>query len=338
MRIGTAGHIYEWLGDWATLPDSASARTGWAHPGLAVTATNEIITFHPGDPTVLVFDQDGTLRRTIATGLTEGHGITLTREGATDYLWIADSGAKRNPQTGYGYSGGTAVGQVVKMTLDGRIVLCLERPHLEIYRDGVYQPTSVAVNEERFGGNGDVWVADGYGQSYIHRYCRFSKDGEYLNSISINGEEGGGRFSTPHAVWIDTRKAEPELYIADRSNHRIQVYDVEGTFKRVIGADFLSSPSAFARDGDFLIVAELRARLSILDGDDRLVGYLGANEDVCTMAGWPNMLDATGTPTRTNRLEPGKFNSPHGIGVDADGNIYVAEWLIGGRMTKLVKV
>jgi hypothetical protein len=303
---------------------------------VAVTTANEIITFHPGDPSLLVFDQKGELLRTIETGLTEGHGITLTRQGDTDYLWIADTGAKRNHRTDYGYQQGPAGGQVVKLTLDGRIALTLERPNLEIYREGKYQPTSVAVNEERFGGNGDVWVADGYGQSYVHRYSRFSKNGEYLNSI--NGEEGGGRFATPHGVWVDARKAEPELYIADRSNHRIQVYDVEGTFKRVIGADVLSSPSAFARAGDFLIVAELRARLAILDGDDRLVGYLGDNSAVCTQEGWPNMLDARGIPTRTNRLVPGQFNSPHGIGSDAAGNLYVAEWLIGGRLTKLARV
>src|SRR5437868_10033678 len=66
-----------------------------------------------------------------------------------------------------------------------------------------------------------------------------------------------------HLHSFPTRRSSdlPELYVADRSNHRIQVYDVEGAFKRVVGADFLSSPSAFARDGDLLIVAELRARL-----------------------------------------------------------------------------
>jgi hypothetical protein len=336
MRIEVGGRTYTWLDNWAKLPDTASARTGWAHPGLAVSAADEVFTYHPGDPQVLVFDRDGALLRSIATGLTEGHGITLSREGDVDYLWIADSGAKRRPDADYGYHHGPSGGQVVKMTLDGQVVLTLETPLLDVYREGRYQPTSVAVNEERFGGNGDVWVADGYGQSYVHRYRRFSKRGEYLGSIS--GEEGGGRFATPHGLWIDTRKAEPELYVADRGNHRIQVYDVEGAFKRVVGAEFLSSPSAFARDGDFLVVAELRARLAILDGDDRLVGYLGDNEAVCAKPGWPNMLDDRGIPTRTNRLAPGKFNSPHGVGVDGDGHIYVAEWLIGGRMTKLVRV
>jgi hypothetical protein len=68
------------------------------------------------------------------------------------------------------------------------------------------------------------------------------------------------------------------------------------------------------------------------------MGYLGENEAVCAEPGWPNRLDARGIPARTDRLVPGKFNSPHGVGVDADGNLYVAEWLIGGRLTKLLKV
>jgi hypothetical protein len=192
----------------------------------------------------------------------------------------------------------------------------------------------VAVFEERAGGNGDIWVADGYGQNYVYRYSRFSKAGEYVGSI--NGQEGGaGPFQCPHAIWIDLRKPDPELYVADRTNRRIQVYDLEGKWKRVFGADFLLSPSAFARQGDFLIVAELHARLTVIDPEDRLVCYLGRNEAVAELEGWPNMKGPDGVPARTTRLEPGKFNSPHGITTDNAGDVYVAEWLIGGRTVKL---
>src|SRR5438309_11947788 len=91
----------------------------------------------------------------------------------------------------------------------------------------------------------------------------------------------GGAFATPHGLWFDTRKAEPELYVADRSNRRIQVFDPEGQFKRSFGQDFLSSPSAFVLlDDDTLVVAELRARLALVDRDDRLIGYLGDDEAV----------------------------------------------------------
>ena len=153
----------------------------------------------------------------------------MTREGDAEYLWIADTGAKRRPEYGYGYApgAGKVSGQVVKMTMDGRVVLRIGEPDLPIYREGKYSPTSVAVYEERWGGNGDIWVADGYGQDRVYRYSRFTKNGEYVDSIG--GSEGGaGGFRCPHGIWIDLRKPDPELYIADRTNRRIQVYDLEG--------------------------------------------------------------------------------------------------------------
>ena len=174
----------------------------------------------------------------------------------------------------------------------------------------------MAVFEERFGGNGDIWVADGYGQNFVYRYSRFARNGEYLGSI--NGSEGSaGPFQCPHSIWIDYRKADPELYVADRTNGRIQVYDLEGKFKRAFGKDFLVSPSAFARQADCLVVAELHARLAILDPEDRLVCLLGRNEEVSRMDDWPNMKGPDGVPVRTTRLEPGKFNSPHGVATDS---------------------
>ena len=86
-----------------------------------------------------------------------------------------------------------------------------------------------------------------------------------------------------------------------------------------------------------MIVAELEARLAVIDIDDRLVTYLGENTSVVDVDGWPNNLNEEGEPVRTRLLEPGKFNAPHGVATDADGNIYVAEWGIGGRYEKLLK-
>ena len=243
--------------------------------------------------------------------------MEIVKESNTEYLFLAD-----NESCG-----------VVKTTLDGEAVLDIERPDIQVYAEGgKYAPTDVAVNQEKDGGNGDVYVADGYGSNYVHRY---NKTGEYISSI--NGEEGeAGRFATPHGVWVDTRKPEKELYIADRMNGRIQVYDLEGNYKRVFGrapgADWLHSPSSFAQTGEFLITAELRgSRITVLDMNDELVCYLGENHGAFKLnPGWPNVPHET--------LIPGKCSSPHGIAADSDGNIYSAEWLIGGRINKLAKV
>jgi hypothetical protein len=279
------------------------------------------------------FDGDGNLESSWDGGLTEAHGMVLVVEDGVDYLWIADQGSKRIPDGGYQYVADSKGWQVVKTTLDGRTVATMPKPDLPIYHGARYAPTWVAVYEERHGGNGDVWVTDGYSQNQVHR---FRKDGSYVGSIS--GEEGkAGAFKTPHSIWVDVRKSEPELYVADRSNRRVQVYDLEGKYKRVFGEDFLTSPSGFAVDGDHLIIGELRARVTIVDENDRLICHLGGNDAVCSVDGWPNVKNAAGIPTRTHLLEPGKFNSPHGIAADAAGNIYVSEWLIGGRSIKLEK-
>jgi len=190
----------------------------------------------------------------------------------------------------------------------------------------------VAVVEERLGGNGDIWVGDGYGESYVHRYDR---RGTYLGSLS--GEEGGGRFKGPHAVYVDRRGWEPELYIADRANARIQVYGLDGQFHRLIEG-FLSRPTWFAPDGEFLVVVEFTPpRLTILDGKDRLVGYLAEGPVIIDRPGWPNELDSEGK-TRRPSLRPGQLNSPHTVAVDSNGSLYVSEYLIGGRMPKLQKI
>ena len=167
-------------------------------------------------------------------------------------------------------------------------------------------------------------MADGYGESYVHR---FSKAGDYLGSI--NGQEGrAGAFDQPHAVFFDTRKSEPELYVADRRNGRVQVYDSDGAFKRAFGSEFLKTPGAFDVVGEFLVIGEHRgARLTIVDAADNLVSYLGENAGVPDTEGWPNVP--------RDIVKPGLFNSPHGLAADDDGNLYVVEWITGGRTVKL---
>ena len=113
------------------------------------------------------------------------------------------------------------------------------------------------------------------------------------------------------------------------------MYDTDGRWLRTVGEGFLNSPSAFVTDGPNIVVGELYARLAVVDMDDRLVGYLGEDDQARQRPGWPNGLGPDEQPARNPNLQPGRFNSPHGLASDADGNIYVAEWLIGGRMIKL---
>lgn len=332
--VGTDDHRYSWLDGWGRLPDHDHVHHGWAHHGLVLTRAGEVIGFHPNGGALLAFDLEGNLLREIPCDIVEGHGLTLVEEDGDELLWIADPRVKGRRDDDGRYVTDLPFGpqgRVVKVSLvDGSIVQELRSPEQE-----VYLPTWVAVDEERFGGSGDVWVADGYGTSQLYRYDR---DGELLATID-GTESGAGRLNCPHAILIDRRRDEAELYVADRTNARVVVFGLDGSFRRTFGEGWLTSPSALATHGEHLVIAELRARVVVLDGDDRLVVALGENEEACDRPGWPNSLGGDGSDpallVRNLHLEPGKFNSPHGIAVDGGGNVYVAEWLIGGRMTKL---
>ena len=310
MRIGTGAHTYEWIDNWARIPETESGRENGRTHGVVVTGAGTVLVFHQAKPAVLIFDKDGTLLDAWGDRFPGAHGMTLTKEDGAEYLWLTDQHSA----------------EVVKTTLDGTTVMNLQRPDIPLYKDGTYSHTWVAVNEERHGGNGDIWVTDGYGMGYVHR---FDRTGRYLHSI--HGMEGGpGAFQCPHAISIDTRRGKQELYVADRGNRRFQVYDLDGHFKRSFGADFLSSPCGCITHRDLLMVPELNARLAVLNDRDELVCYLGENEAVCTSPGWPDF--------RGEMLMDGKFNSTHAMAADGHGNLYVVEWIIGGRVTKLEKL
>ena len=81
--------------------------------------------------------------------------------------------------------------------------------------------------------------------------------------------------------------------MADRANRRVQGYDLAGEFRKAFGTGFLTSPSGFVTYGDVMLVAELCARLTLLDVNDNFVAYLGDNDAICTNDGWPNSIVRT---------------------------------------------
>jgi hypothetical protein len=310
MRVGSGDHTYDWIENWAVIPDSPEGRANGRTHGVVVTDDGCVVIFHVGNPAVLIYDRNGSLTNAWGNRFPGAHGLTLVKENGAEYLWLTDY----------------VTGEVVKTTLDGETVLSLPFPGFKGFDDPKYAPTWVTVFEEGAGGNGDVWVADGYGAAYVHRYDR---NGNYLNSI--DGTAGAGKFRHPHGIHIDTRKREPELYVADRMNRRIQVFDMEGRFKRVPSELPDASPCAFIPDGDFTLIPEApyRARITVVDPADQIVCTLGENDSVCARDGFPN---------DRSLMEPARFVAPHSVAADAKGNLYVVEWVTGGRITKLAKV
>lgn len=317
-----------WDESWVAPEVEPYGEDAWAHHDLAVTADGRIVGFRSGGDAFWFLDREGRLQGEWTSDLAEGHGLTVAGAAGAEELWVADPGITfaRDERGVHDAVLSAGHGRVVAFALDGTRIAELPTPALPIYEAETYRPTTVDVEAA---GDGAVWIADGYGAELVHKV---SRDGEVL--LTLSGEEGAGRFDCPHAVLVDRRRPdEPRLYVTDRGNHRIVVYDLEGTFLGAV-EEGLREPSGLAVRGTDLVVAELEARVTVLGADDRVIERIGEDADAPSRPGWPNALGADGRTVRPD-LGSGAFNSPHGLAVDAAGDIYVAEWVLGGRLIRL---
>lgn len=305
---------------------------GFAHGGLTIGPAGELIAADADGTTLHVLDADGAVTRRIETGVTEAHGLSVTTLGGRPAVLVADPGFRLVARGSGAEKDGPGTGIVVALDLaTGERILELNPPPAHLYADAPYRPT-FAASDLAAGGDGEIWVADGYGASLLHRY---SGGGTYLGTL--DGEGGAGRFDCPHAIHLEGRGGEPRLYVADRNPRRVQVYDLDGRFERSFGIPQLTSPSGFARlDEAHLVVAELRARLVVVDEHDDVRWVVGADEAVVERPGWPNRLDDAGDLVPPEPIAPDVFNSPHAIASDGAGTLFVSEFVLGGRFSRWV--
>ncbi len=331
VTVGEGEHTYECIHDWAILPKSiAFGNThGVAidHGGGGNVHIKHTVHASSSSPdAICVFDPDGKFIRSWGAEFKGGaHGLTLTREGLPDvkeFLYLSDC----------------QKGVVKKTTLAGELVLDIPWPEQSgLYNSRAeYKPTNVAVVPfppvSSLGGSSDkdmTWaaaaghiiVADGYGKNWIHRY---QPNGTYINSFGGPGKERG-QVSCPHGIAIDTRGPEPLVVVADRSNRRLQYFDLLGRHKKFVTSE-LRSPCHFDQRGQLLLVPDLEARVTILDAQNKPIAQLGDGENF-------KLRDKP-----REAFIPGKFIAPHSAAFDKDGNIFVVEWVEVGRVTKLRKV
>ncbi len=302
VRTGSGSNTYESVPGWCQIPGGRDV-LGPTHGGIVVDKQGLIyFSMDSGDHGLVVYKPDGAFVKAIGKGLAGMHGLAITEEGGQQFIYAAHLKGQ----------------QAVKLTLDGEIVLTIGFPEPSgKYTDKKqYKPTGIAVAP-----TGDIYIADGYGQNWIHQYDR---TGKYIRSFGGPGTEPG-QFKTAHGLALDTRGDKPLLLVCDRENRRLQHFDLDGKFVAVI-TEGLRRPCSVSFHGDRVAVAELQGRVTILGGDNKPVAHLGDNPD---QKQWANY----GVPPSDWR--EGIFTAPHGASFDAAGNLYVMDWNKSGRLSRL---
>ncbi len=304
---------------WTTLWDEGTASAEWSHSGIAALPDGRIVFAAPEGGDLIVLDPMGRPQQRIKTPLLEIHGITI--EAESDVLLLADPGLKPRPR--HNYREEVRAGATIRFSLTRGILLEFRAPEIAGYSRGPWRPTSAAVDT-----TGAVWIADGYGQSLVHR---FSATGAHM--ATIDGSESGRAFDCPHGLMIDRRNGAECVVVADRGNRRLVTVDLQGRLLDVIEHPLLTSPSSLAARGDTIVITELYGGLLEVGADDSIRPVVLPLASVEQRAPWPNAV-RSGQLIRP-RLEEEQVHSPHGVAVGADGSIYLTEWLIGGRQIRL---
>ena len=306
--LGTGAYTYEATHNWGTLPKH----------------------IHWGDTHGVVFDQQRRIYFTHQSAAKDPmDAMAVFDPGRQVHPFVRQGVPRRRPRTGDPQGGQRRVPLLVRHQESQRGQVVAGRPYrLEPRRAAggrrlrawcTYVPTNVA-----FAPDGGFYVGDGYGSSYIHQY---DKDAKWVRTWGGAGSEPG-KLRCPHGLWWDDRPGRtPALVVADRANSRLQYFTPDG--KHISFTPGLPHPCYFSIRGDVLLVPDLHSRVSLLDRDNRPIVHLGYDE------AWTQRVQREGLRDKPQAWEPGRFVHPHHASFDADGNIYVVEWVPIGRITRL---
>ena len=304
MIVGEGKYRYEIVEGWEQLP------AGWSHgdvAGVATDSQDRVYVFNRSEHPVIVYDREGTFLDSWGDKETypRPHGITIV----DDVVYLADD----TDHT------------VRKCTLDGKVLMTLGtsgRPSDTGYRANVpgnlttiqrgagpfNRPTRLSVAP-----NGDLYVADGYGNAEIHR---FSADGTLIQSWGGPGDDPG-QFMLPHSVWVHT---DGRVFVCDRENDRIQIFSPTG--------ELLAIWTNVTRPGDLFIDTQgimYVGEMSWEKGQRNLAGRAWTEDRVAKLT----VRDMNGQVLSSwggeDPCAADGFSSPHGLWVDSRGDIYVGE-------------
>ena len=285
--VGSGDFRYEFIENWEKMPDGYS----WPETASVITDREDnVYVFNRGEHPMIVFNKQGDFIKSWGEGMfVRPHGLSL---GPDETIYCTDDGDHT----------------VRQCTLDGEILLTLGsvgNPS-EAFSGFPFNRCTHTASDPK---TGDIFVTDGYGNSRIHRY---SIEGEYIDSW---GEPGVGEseFNIVHNIATDK---EGYLYVCDRENHRIQVFNRRGEFE-ALWANVHRPCAIYIDKLENIYVAELGygvstsknvpnigPRISVLNKKGQVVQRIGHN-------GYG--------------MNKGQFIAPHGICLDSNLDIYVAE-------------
>jgi DNA-binding beta-propeller fold protein YncE len=272
---------------------------GPCHGGAVIDKAGNIYITTDTPRGILVFSPEGKFVR--AFGPTHIHGLQLREENGVEYIY----GARPDYH------------DVLKLTLDGAIEWTIHYPpEAGIYKDEKgFKPCAVTV-----GPDGSIYVADGYGSNFL---LKFDKDRKFVKAVGGPGAEEG-KFNTCHGIGLDTRVDPPLLLVCNRNNNRVEYWDLDCNFVRVIQKD-LRMPCAVNIRGDYAVLPELEGRVTVLNRAGEIVARVGDNPIVAQRKNYALPPD---------QWKIGICNSPHGAAIDKDGNLIVTEWSQFGHLHK----
>lgn len=276
---------------------------GACHGGAVIDRAGHIYITTDTPRGMVVFSPQGKFLR--AFGPDRIHGLEIREENGEEFIYAARPSAH----------------EVIKIRLNGEKVWSLAAPmESGLFKEANgFNPCAVTVAPD-----GSIFVADGYGSNFV---LKFDRQRKFLKAFGGPGAEEG-KFNTCHGIGLDTRQGEPLLLVCNRNNNRVEYWDLEGKFLKVIRKD-LRMPAAVHIRGDYAVFPELQGRVTLLDRDGNIAARLGDNPNEKQRANY-------GLPPAEWRA--GICNSPHGASIDAEGNLIVAEWSQFGHLHKFARV
>ena len=304
VLLGSGDHTYRWVSGWGEFQKEPMGNT---HGCIVIDSQGKIYFNRDTEEAVTIVSPEGKKIGSWGKDFHNGlHSTVVVKPGGKESLLL----------------GHTRRGEAVLTSLDGEVIWTIPWPEKsQKYKKAEeFRPTTVAMAAD-----GAVFVADGYGKSWIHK---FDKDRNYLMSFGGAGPNPD-QLQSPHGMIIDTVDGKETLLVCDREKHRLVRYDLDGKILKTYEGD-LRRPSNIARLGDLYAIADLAGRVTLLQGPEMKL--------VCHLGDQPNEQKRAQNGIPRAEWKDGEFFSPHAVAFDKDGNLYVEEWLNTGRIVKLERV